>query len=313
MKTQRLIDQCEKNTRFLVTGGSGFIGHQLCQVLLNAGHHVSILTRNQQATAKLFNNDVTLLSSLGAINDHYDVIINLAGESLTGGRWNKHKKQKIYHSRLQTTQAIIDYIKRTSDKPSLLISGSAIGFYGASETQIFSETSTPADDGLTHDLCYQWEQIALQAKMHGVRVATLRTGIVIGTKGGALAQMLLPFKYGLGGKMGSGKQWMSWIHIDDLIAIIIYIITHKHIEGAINATAPIPVTNREFTQTLGKTLHRPSLLPIPALGLQLLFGEMAKVLLLQGQHVIPKKILDAGYEFQYSSISSALKQLLANA
>ncbi len=294
--------------RVLITGGSGFIGSRLGQALINDGHHVTVLTRDKTRTAAMFKGEITLIDEI-RYADHYDVIINLAGEPIGNGRWTKKKKQAIYDSRLNMTHALIDYIANVDCRPSLLINGSAIGYYGSHLDQTFTEDSGPAEHKLPHDLCRQWEAIAAQASQYGVRVANLRTGIVLGTEGGALAQMLFPFEFGLGGKMGSGKQWMSWIHIDDVIGIIGTIINHT-IEGPVNITAPEPVTNAVFTKALGKALKRPVFMSIPSISLRLMLGEMGEELLLKGQKVLPQKLLDHGYQFQYPTIESALNQLL---
>jgi uncharacterized protein (TIGR01777 family) len=298
------------NMKFLVTGGSGFIGSRLCQMLINAGHDITVLTRNKANAASKFYGRITLIDSLNQAQGGYDVIINLAGESLSDGRWTKDKKQKLYDSRLNTTKAIIDYIKNTNNKPSLLVNGSAIGFYGSSETAEFNETSDPADHGFTHDLCNKWEEKALLAKEYGVRVVTLRIGIVLGLEGGALSHMLFPFEFCLGGKMGSGRQWMSWVHIDDLIQLMAHIIDNDKVEGAVNATAPNPITNQEFTKALAIAMRRPAILTIPSFNLKLLLGEMADTLLLKGQKALPQKALDSGYQFRYENALDALKQIL---
>ena len=300
----------QANTKFLVTGGSGFIGRKLCQLLINSGHDVTIVTRNKENTAKLFNGRLTLIDHISQAQDGYDVIINLAGESLADGRWTDAKKKKIYDSRINTTKDIVDYIQKAKNKPSLLINGSAIGFYATHETDVFHEDSKPAGKDFAQNLCEKWENEGDLAKKHNVRVAYLRTGIVLGEDGGPLAQMLFPFEFCLGGKMGSGKQWMSWIHIDDLIGIIVHIINHENIEEGVNGTSPNPVMNKDFTKALGKAMKRPTLLAIPAFNLRLLLGEMADAILLKGQKVLPKKALDTGYQFQYHRIDEALNQII---
>ncbi len=302
----------QHHMKFLVTGGSGFIGSRLCQMLINAGHDVTILTRNKQRTVARFKGRITLINSLKQAEDGYHVIINLAGESLSNGRWTKAKKKKICDSRLIMTQELIDYIAQTPNKPDLLLNGSAIGFYGSHETEAFTETSVAVTKDFAQALCEEWEKIALQAKEYNVRVCTLRIGLVLGLEGGALSQMLCPFEFGLGGKMGSGEQWMSWIHIDDLIGLMAHIINTQSIEGALNGTAPNPVKNKDFVLALGKTMRRPTLLTMPAFNLQLLLGEFANVILLKGQKVLPKKALDTGYMFKYEHLSSALDNILKN-
>lgn len=300
----------QKKLKFLLTGGTGFIGARLSQCLINAGHEVSVLTRDISKAASKFSGKVTLLDDLQQAGPHYNVIINLAGEPLAGGRWNKAFKQKAVASRIDMTKQLIDYIANCPVKPDLLINGSAIGFYGTSLEQKFVEDSQPSVKDFCHDLCQQWEQTAIQAEKYGVRVCCLRIGIVLGFDGGALASMLFPFEFCLGGKMGSGKQWMSWIHRDDLLTLIAFIINNENISGAVNAVAPEAVTNNEFSKTLAKVMHRPSILPIPALQLKLLFGEMADALLLQGQNVFPQKLQDSGFKFTYPSLKPALEEIL---
>lgn len=301
------------NMKFLVTGGSGFIGSRLCQVLINSGHDVTILTRDKQKTSAQFKRKITLIDSLNTIEEYYDVIINLAGESLSEGRWTKTKKKVLYTSRLETTQALIDYIARAKQKPKLLISGSAIGYYGSSLVHEFTENDLPIEKDFAHDLCQQWEDKANQAKAYGVRVVCLRTGIVLGMDGGALSKMLFPFTFCLGGKMGKGNQWMSWIHIDDFIGLTGHIINNLELKGPLNATAPVPVTNETFTLALGKAMHRPVIFTLPAFVLKLLLGEMADLLLLKGQKVLPQKALQNNYIFEYKHIENALNNILKRA
>lgn len=299
----------QKKLKFLVTGGTGFIGTRLCQSLIIAEQEVTILTRDKEKAASKFKGKIKFIDNLSVLDEHFDIVINLAGESLTDGRWSPKKKKALFTSRLGTTQALIEYIARVKDKPQLLISGSAIGYYGHSLDQVFTESSQPIEKDIGHELCRQWEETANQAKLYGVRVCCLRTGIVLGKEGGALAKMLFPFNICLGGKMGEGKQWMSWIHIDDLIGIIVHIINLPTLDGPINGTAPFPVTNAEFTRTLGKVMRRPTLFNLPSFILKLAFGEMAEIILLNGQKVMPTKMLENKYEFEYKSLEEALSNI----
>ncbi len=294
---------------FLITGGSGFIGSRLSHMLLDNGQSVTVLTRNKNKAARLLPTQINLIDTLEHAGD-YDVIINLAGESLATGRWTQARKQQLYTSRLNTTEELIKLISRSKKKPDLLLSGSAIGFYGSSDTAIFTEDSAPADHGFTHDLCDKWEKKAYLARQYDVRVCVLRTGLVLGAGGGVLAKMLPAFNLGLGGKMGSGEHWMSWVHMDDLLGVITHIIENKNIDGAVNATSPNPVTNKEFTQALGQIMGRPSCFTTPAALLKLIFGEMAETLLLQGQKVLPQKIMAADYQFKHERITDAFRQVL---
>lgn len=298
------------NQRFLITGGSGFIGQKMCQALINAGHDVTIFCRNNEKTAGQLQGKFTLTNALASLNQPFDVVINLAGESISGKRWNAKRKAALLDSRLSITQELVNLIERSPHKPQLFISGSAIGYYGTNPEQIFSETSAAADNSFPHQLCAQWEALALSAEQYGVRVVTVRTGVVLGLEGGALPELLVPFDLFAGGKFGNGQQWMSWIHMHDFLGLITHIINQTSIQGAINATAPNPVNNAEFTRILAKVMRRPSKLTIPEANIKLMLGEMAEELLLKGQHVIPEKAVASGYQFQYASLELALKQLL---
>jgi uncharacterized protein (TIGR01777 family) len=297
----------------LVTGATGFIGQQLCKILLSQGHFLTLLVRDYQKAAAVFGNSsrLTLISSLTQVNnaDAFDMVINLAGEPITTGRWNPAKKKRIMDSRLDITRQIIDYIETANTKPTLFISGSAIGFYGPHEDETLTESSK-AKLCFSHDLCAQWEDTARQAEPHGVRICLLRTGIVLGKTGGALAAMRVPFTYGLGGRLGDGRQWMSWIHIDDVVGIILEIMKNEQLSGPVNLTAPNPVSNTEFTKTLGSSLHRPTVIAMPAFALRLLMGEVADELLLSGQKVVPEKIIEHGYQFNFPDLSGAIASIV---
>jgi uncharacterized protein (TIGR01777 family) len=297
----------------LVTGATGFIGQQLCKVLLSQGHSLTLLVRDYQKAAALFGNcsRLTLISSITKLKntDTFETVINLAGEPIATGRWNPAKKKRIIDSRLDITRQIIHYIKTAHTKPKLFISGSAIGYYGPNNDEILTETSI-GTQCFSHDLCAQWETQAKQAEQYGVRVCLLRTGIVLGKTGGVLASMLVPFSYGLGGRLGHGRQWMSWIHIDDVVGIILEIIKNEKVSGPVNLTAPNPVSNTEFTKTLGSSLHRPTVMAMPAFALRLLMGEVADELLLTGQNVVPEKITSHGYQFQFPDLSGAIANIV---
>lgn len=295
----------------LITGGSGFIGSRLIPVLLDQGCDVTVLTRNPEKTALHFKQPVSTIKQLDRLNgtDVFDIVINLAGQGITDKRWRQGIKKQLRESRIITTQKLIRYLQAAKKKPELLISGSAIGYYGNQGEKLVDE-SMSGDSSFSSKLCYDWEHEAQQADVLGIRTCYLRTGIVLGKNGGALSKMLPAFKLGLGGPMGNGRQWMSWIHIDDLIGIILYVINNKGIKGAVNGTAPNPVTNKIFSSTLARVLKRPALLPMPAFVLKLMLGEMAEELLLSGQRVMPKKILDAGYHFQYADLDNALSEVV---
>jgi uncharacterized protein len=291
----------------LVTGGSGFIGRALCQQLLQAGHHPTVLTRDVHTAARRLPG-VRLITALDEL-ERADAAINLAGESLTQVRWNDRRKQAFRDSRIGTTGRLLAWLEQRKTRPAVLVSGSAIGYYGPRGDTPLDETAAPGSDFAAH-LCRDWEAEAIKAADLGLRVCLLRTGIVLAADGGALGKMLPPFRLGLGGPMGTGRQWMSWVHRADLVRLIIWLIERDDCSsGAYNATAPQPVTNREFAQTLGRVLRRPALLATPAPALKLMFGEMAD-LLLTGQRVVPQRAQAAGFEFGHPHLEEALRDLL---
>jgi uncharacterized protein (TIGR01777 family) len=292
----------------LITGGTGFIGSALCARLLEEKHHIVVLSRHPEAI-KLPIKAVADLEQL-TDDDIFDVVINLAGEPIANKRWSVQQKQRIFSSRIDTTATLIAYFKKSKNKPKLLINGSAIGYYGIGRTNDVIDEKAGSDDSFSSQLCQKWETTALTAEALGIRTCLLRTGIVLGKNGGALSKMLLPFKMGLGGRIGHGKQWMPWIHLDDLVGIILYCINHDNLKGAINGTSPNPVINQVFTKTLGTALKRPTIFPMPKMVVQLLLGQMGEELLLAGKRVLPRKILDAGYNFQYKKLEDALKNVI---
>lgn len=292
----------------LITGGTGFIGSKLCTALLERQYHIVLVTRNpEKVTTNI--KAITTLSALDK-DTNFDVVLNLAGEPIADKPWSDEQKQSILHSRLSITRSLIDYFKEVEVKPKLFISGSAIGYYGIEQSNKGFDESCYGDDSFSSQLCRQWESIALEAEQLGIRTCILRTGIVLGKGGGALNKMLLPFKLGLGGKIGRGSQWMSWIHIDDLIGIILYCIDNNNIHGAINGTAPEPVSNISFSKSLGQVLKRPAILPMPAFVIKLLMGQMGEELLLAGKRILPTKISLSGYVFKFSYLDKALKDVI---
>jgi uncharacterized protein (TIGR01777 family) len=292
----------------LITGGSGFIGRSLCKRLKQDGHQLVLLTRTPNKIAKSFK-AIKCLSELNG-DEKFEVVINLAGEPIADKNWSQAQKQIITQSRLEITQTLVNYFKSVEHKPKLFISGSAIGYYGNKQAELAVDESMQGDQSFSSQLCQQWESIAMQAEQSGVRTCLLRTGIVLGHSGGALAKMLPAFKFGLGGKIGDGKQWMSWIHIEDLVGIILFCIEHESLKGPINATAPQPATNKQFSQTLGKALNRPTFISMPAFVIKTLLGEMGQALLLEGSRVLPTKILNAGFNFQYRDLEGAILNVL---
>jgi uncharacterized protein (TIGR01777 family) len=296
--------------KILITGGTGFIGKKLCHFLLDKGHQLTVLSRTPEKIPSLCGKYVQAISSIEQLtaSDAFEAIINLAGEGIADARWSKARKRVLLDSRINTTKQLIRYIERAETKPEILISSSAIGYYGNRGAIKLNEESAGHEE-FAHYLCAKWEATALEAEKSNVRVCIIRTGLVIGDKGGFLNRMLMPFKLGLGGPMGDGKQWMSWIHCTDLIAIVDKLLELKVLHGVFNATAPEPVTNLEFSQTLGKILNRPTFLPVPAIVLKILLGEMSD-LLLGGQRVMPERLEKAGFEFKFKSLEQALKDVL---
>ncbi len=291
----------------LITGGTGFIGTALCSHLSDQ-HDITLKTRYPESISS----NIKGISSLSQLapTKVFDVVINLAGEPIANKRWSKNQKRKIIDSRINGTEELVNFFKNSKEKPSLLISGSAIGYYGVGSTNETIDEGNSGDKSFSSSLCTTWENTAMQAESLGIRTCTLRTGIVLGKNGGALKRMLLPFKLGLGGRIGTGDQWMSWIHIDDLIGIINYCIEHKDLHGPINGTAPNPTSNAEFTKILSKTLKRPAFFHLPSPIIKFLAGEMGEELLLAGKKVVPSKILAAGYNFKYAYLEEALSNIL---
>ena len=294
--------------KILITGGTGFIGQRLIEKRLSAGDDIYCLTRDPEKVQMLFPSEVSALSKLPKPDEIVvDAVINLAGEPILDKRWSDKRKQQLRGSRIEFTHDLVTWIEQQTNKPKALISGSAIGFYGSQAEGVLDEESS-SQPGFTYDLCAEWENAAFQAKEFGLRVCTIRTGIVLG-EGGALAKMIPPFRFGLGGPIGKGSQWMSWIHIDDEIDIIEMLLTHDHLHGSFNLTSPNAVTNKQFSTTLGATLKRPAFMPMPGFVMELLLGEGAE-LLLEGQNVYPKKLLDLGYQFKFADLESALRDIV---
>jgi uncharacterized protein (TIGR01777 family) len=293
--------------RILVTGGSGFIGSALCPHLRAQGHEIVVLTRDIRATSRRMP-DVRAIGHLGDAGD-VDAVINLAGEPLTNGRWTARRKQMFRDSRLGTTRALIDWIAASTRRPHVLVSGSALGYYGPRDDDIALDESAPPGDDFGAALNRDWEAEAQGAQALGLRVVLVRSGIVLDHDGGALAKMLPAFRLGAGGAMGDGRQWMSWIAREDHVRLVAWLLARDDAQGAYNVTAPAPVRNREFADTLAATLHRPALLTMPAPVLRLLFGEMAG-LLLGGQRVLPARAQAEGFAFMHPTLAQALRAIL---
>lgn len=288
----------------LISGGTGFVGRHLTHRLVNDGHHVYILTRTPHAYKN--SNHTTYLNYEANTLPHIHAVINLAGDSLFG-YWTHKKKERILSSRINTTQTLIELMKQLPEKPNTFISASAVGFYGTSEDLIFTEnTDKPGDDFLAQ-VVVKWEKTARQAIDLGIRTTLLRLGVILGHEG-ALPLMSLPVKLGVGGRIGNGEQWTSWIHIDDVVSLILFSLENDQIEGPINATAPHPARNKEFIKTLAHVLKRPYWFPTPAPVMRLVVGEMSE-LITKGQYVLPHKAKECGFKFSYPSLEDALKTL----
>ena len=305
-----LVEKLPGRQTVLVTGATGFIGSRLVASLSGAGHQVIALVRNP-AKADMLPLPITLITSLDQLpaDSKIDAIVNLAGEPIGNGLWTEAKRRKILESRINMTGDVVKLIARLDRKPTVLVSGSAIGWYGLWQDQVLTE-SAKSHACFSHELCDAWESAARPAEEFGVRVACLRIGLVLGTDGGFITRMLTPFEFGLGGPLGSGKQWMSWIERDDLVRLIAHVIVRGDLSGPVNATAPIPVTNLKFTEELGRRLHRPAVFRIPDALLRRVGGDFANELLLGGQRVLPNKALSNGFVFRHETLRSAFEAIL---
>lgn len=289
----------------LITGGTGFIGSTITKFFLQQNNYITILSRGRSKVLK----PVRVIESINQINtnEKINIIINLAGSSINK-KWNKTYKEILISSRVEVTKSLITLIKALKEKPDLLISASAIGYYGTQNNKYLDETSSYIDD-FTNELCNLWELEAQKAQELGVRTCITRLGVVLGKNGGVLEKILPLFKLGLGGNIGSGKQFFSWIHVDDVIGIFNFLISNKEQKGIYNLTSPSPTTNSQFTKALSRTLKRPDFFTVPSFLIKMVFGEMGDKLLLNGSAVYPKKLLDNGYEFKFKTIESALKNI----
>lgn len=294
--------------KILITGASGLIGKALQKSFREKGYELLLASRSEtkgaghiqwNADTGFRHEDLERLEGL-------DAVIHLAGENISALRWTDEKKKAIRDSRVFGTRSMIETFDKLTDKPKTFVSGSALGFYGDRGDEQLSESSAAGKTFLA-EVCKEWEAESRRAEDLGIRTVLLRTGIVLSKDGGALATMLTPFKLGVGGVVGDGKQWMSWISLDDVVGIINYALENENVRGAVNTVAPNPVTNEEFTKTLGSVLYRPTFLPLPEFAVHMVFGEMGDALLLDSTRVIPKRLNDAGYEFKYKDLRPAIE------
>ena len=294
--------------KILVTGGTGFVGHSLCPALAADGHEVVILTRQpapRMPAAAV--SSVTRLDGLDASD--FGGVVNLAGAPIGDGRWTEARKKLLLDSRVDTTAKLVQWMARAKRRPPVLVSASAVGYYGEQGDRPITE-DTPPTPGFTHDLCAAWEREAAKAGELGVRVCLMRIGVVLDEGGGALAKMLPAFRMGAGGRLGTGKHWFPWIHRADVTAICQWLLESDQARGAYNVGAPNPVTNAEFTRALGRALGRPTVLPMPEAALKLLFGEMSELLLVSDR-MLPKRLLDEGFKFRYPDLDRALAAIFS--
>ncbi|MBS7349811.1 MAG: TIGR01777 family oxidoreductase [Comamonas sp.] len=297
----------------LLTGGTGLIGRALCQHWHSQGHQLTVLSRQPAQVAALCSgaSGIAQLDDFTALrrSTPVDVVVNLAGAGIADRPWSAERRDVLWRSRIQQTETLVDWMTRQVQPVRLLLSVSAVGWYGDGGDTPLDESSPAASQDFGSELCMAWEQAAHRASQAGSRVAVLRIAPVLAAQGGMLARLLPPFRWGLGGRLGSGQQWMPWIHLQDLIAIFDHLLRHPDSQGIYNACTPEPVRNADFTHTLARTLNRPALLPAPAWVLRLLLGEMS-TLLLGGQRLSPQRLQATGYRWQYPQLDNALQQIL---
>lgn len=305
----------------LITGGTGFIGSLLVPTLTGGsdgdpGDRVTLLTRQPEKVAasypeQIASGRVRLIRSFDELgrDARFDAVINLAGEGIADRPWSSQRKRELHTSRVSLTESLVDWLRLARHKPNVLISGSAVGWYGSQGSRLLEETA-PAHDEYTHQLCQQWEQAALRAESLGIRVCILRTGVVIGPGGGMLRRLLPLFSLGLGGPIASGEQFLSWVSLADVVHVILRLLCDRDMRGVYNVTGPRPVSNAEFTQTIAHLLRRPAFLRVPATVLKMAMGEMS-TLLIDGQRVLPSRLLQARYQFMHPTLESALRAAFA--
>ena len=299
--------------KILITGATGLIGRSVCRSLINEGHQVAVLSRRPPSAVGLagvvaFRWEPVAESPPAAGWEGVEAVIHLAGEPLADARWTDEQKRRISDSRVKGSRNLVAGMRATPRPPKVLVSASAVGFYGDRGDEILDESSSPSS-GFLSEVCLDWEAEATRARELGVRVALVRTGVALSPSGGALEKMLLPFKLGLGGRLGGGRQWFPWIHIEDVVGIFLHALMSPAVDGPINGVAPGIVTNEEFTRELAAALNRPAFFPVPQFALRALMGEMAEIVT-ASQRVVPQVALDTGYRFKYPNLRPALESLL---
>lgn len=298
--------------KVVVSGSSGMIGSALVPLLETSGYEVVRLVRSKSGLGR---GRIFWDPDSGKVDDSRlegtGAVVHLAGANIAGARWTEKRKRKIRESRVLGTRVLCEALARLKDPPTVLVSASATGYYGNRGDEVLSEQSAPGS-GFLSDVCVEWEAATQSARSRGIRVVHLRIGIVLSLGGGALAKMLLPFRLGLGGAVGDGRQYWSWIALDDLLHVILHCITEENLDGPVNCTAPFPVTNREFTKTLGRVLSRPTFCPLPAFVLRIMLGEMADALLLSSTRVEPRRLIETGYSFLFPDLEGALRHTVSH-
>lgn len=292
--------------KVLITGASGLIGTALQRSFKEKGYELLLAGRGEPKKPDELQWDIENGFAEPERLEGVDAVVHLAGESISALRWTDDKKKAIRDSRVKGTHSVVEAISNLKQKPRVFISASAVGYYGDRGDEQLTETSRPGDTFLA-DVAKEWETESRRAEDSGVRTVLLRNGIVLSKDGGALATMLTPFKFGVGGVIGSGEQWMSWISLDDLVGVVNYAIENEHLRGAVNAVSPNPITNQEFTTTMGEVLYRPTFIPLPEFAVNFVLGEMGDALLLDSTRVIPKRLEEAGFEFKYPNLKQALE------
>lgn len=294
----------------LLTGGTGLIGRRLCKHWLAQGHQLTVLSRKPDDVARFCGANVRGIAHFDDIgSQHVDAVINLAGAPIADRPWTRKRKILLWDSRITLTEQLVTWLERREQKPDVLISGSAVGWYGDGGERELDENAQPVSEDFASRLCIAWEETAQRAETLGIRVVLVRTGLVLADGGGMLQRLLPPFKMGMGGPIGNGRQWMPWVHIEDQIALIDFLMNRDDARGPYNACAPSPARNRDFAKTLASVLHRPSFMPMPAVALRVLLGELS-ILLLGGQRARPDRLQEAGFTFRFTDLRAALENLL---